>query len=126
MTEVKTKKSDQFPTDYWLYTVFEDWFDPCPLDENPSINGLEIEWYDRTYINPPYSNPLPWVRKAIETSKEGKRVVMLLKFDSTTKWFKLLMQANAHILYVGERLKHGGNYSAPFASMLVILERDVE
>lgn len=118
---IETKKTDQFPTDKWLLSVFADWFDPCPLNENPEIDGLAIEWGGRTYVNPPYSNPLPWVRKGIAEAQKGKTVVFLLKFDSSTRWFKELVQAGAHILYVGERLKHGGRYSAPFSSMLVVL-----
>ena len=115
------KNSDQFPTDEWIMKVFNDWFDPCPLNDNPVVDGLSISWKDKTYVNPPYSNPKPWVEKAIEENKQGKTVVMLLKFDSTTKWFKLLAEHNAHIIHVGERLKHGGKYSAPFSSMLVVL-----
>lgn len=118
---MQTKASDQFPTDSWLMNVFSDWFDPCPLNENPSVDGLAIDWHSKTYVNPPYSNPLPWVQKAIEENKQGKTIVMLLKFDSTTKWFKELVQAGCHIIYIGERMRHGGKYAAPFASMLVVL-----
>ena len=119
--EVKTKESDQFPTDEWLMSVFDDWYDPCPLNDKPTLDGLSLSWKDKTYVNPPYSNPKPWVEKAIQENKQGKTVVMLLKFDSTTKWFKLLAESNAHIIHIGERLKHGGKYSAPFSSMLVVL-----
>jgi hypothetical protein len=44
MKPIFTKESDQFPTDAWLLKVFEDWFDPCPLNSNPETDGLSIEW----------------------------------------------------------------------------------
>lgn len=56
-------------------------------------------------LNPPYSNPKPWVKKAIEESKKGKRIVMLLNVDPSTEWFSLLNEANAHFLWFAERLK---------------------
>ena len=73
--------------------IFDSWFDPCPLDENPKFNGLEVSWGHRTYVNPPYSNPLPWVEKAIEESKKGKTIIMLLNVDTSTKWFAKLNEA---------------------------------
>lgn len=120
---METKATDQFPTDAWLMQVFETWHDPCPLNPAPESNALEREWPDRTYVNPPYSKPLPWVRKGIQENQRGKLVVFLLKFDSTTEWYRELVQANAHIIHIGERLHHGAKYAAPFPSMLAILSR---
>lgn len=83
--------------------------------------GLDIEWPDKTYVNPPYSGPGPWVDKAIEESKKGKRIVMLLRVDTSTKWFAKLVEANAHILWFSRRLHFSGKAAANFASMMVIL-----
>lgn len=120
---IQTKKSDQFPSDEWILRTFDDWFDPCPLNDSPTIDGLTIEWKDKTYVNPPYSNPLPWVRKAIAESRGGKRIVMLLKMDTSTKWFAELQQAGAEFVWLSKRLKYGTNCAAPFPSMLVFLTR---
>lgn len=118
---VPTKASDQFPTDDWLLDVFGSWFDPCPLNDAPEVDGLSIAWGLRTYVNPPYSNPLPWVLKALEEHKQGKTVVLLLKLDTTTQWYRALLGGGAHFMYVGERLHHGAKYAAPFSSMLAVL-----
>ena len=118
---IQTKPSDQFPTDFWLKCVFEDWFDPCPLNSQPIIDGLVIDWGSRAYVNPPYSDPLPWVLKAIEEKSKGCSVVMLLKLDPTTRWYRALVESGAHFLFVGERLHHGGKYASPFPSVLVVL-----
>ena len=112
---------DNYETPSWLMELFKDWFDPCPL--NPKRDGLSIEWQDKTYVNPPYSNPLKWVEKAIEESKKGKLIVMLLRVDTSTKWFAKLVEAKAEILWFNKRLKFIDGRPANFPSMLVIIKR---
>jgi len=119
--------NDNYATDNRIMELFKDWFDPCPLNPNPNINGLEIEWKNKTYCNPPYSKPLKWVEKAIEENKKGKLIVMLMRMDTSTKWFKLLQEAGALFLWVNGRLRFNGGKPANFPSMLVVLNgRDVK
>ena len=110
--------SDSYPTPKWLMDVFKDWFDPCPLNNNPTFDGLSIDWKERTYVNPPYSEPLRWVEKAIVEKKKGKLVVMLLRADSSTKYFQRC-QEEGEVIYFGRRIKFNGK-TPYFASMLVI------
>ena len=49
--------NDNYATDDRIMQVFDGWFDPCPLNDNPNIDGLTIDWEDKTYVNPPYSSP---------------------------------------------------------------------
>lgn len=127
----KTKLTDNWATPNWLMELFKDWYDPCPLNNSPNINGLEINWRDKTYINPPYSSPLKWIEKAIEESKKGKTIAMLLKVDTSTKWFSLIHNCrDAHILWINKRLKFrnpnaDNKESSPagFPSMIVIFEK---
>jgi hypothetical protein len=60
-------KSDSWATPAKLYAELDAEFhfndDPCPLE---GIGGLEREWGTNTFMNPPYSNPTPWVKKAYE------------------------------------------------------------
>lgn len=114
--------TDSYATDNWIMQMFDDWFDPCPLDDNWTINGLLLDWPNKTFVNPPYSNPSAWVEKAIETSLDGKIVVMLLKHDTSTKWFKRLHEANARFLMIAGRLKYNTGKAAPFPSVLVVLD----
>jgi hypothetical protein len=84
---------------------------------------LEIDWKTPAFVNPPYSNPLAWVRKAILENEKGVDVVMLLRVDPSTRWYKELVEANAHFCYFNERLKFSDiKGSSNFASMLVYLE----
>ncbi len=113
---------DNWKTPDWIMNIFAHWFDPCPLNKNPDIDGLRIEWLDQTYVNPPYSNPLPWVEKAIEENKKGKTIAMLLKADTSTKYFYKLLEAKAQILWINRRLRFSNSETdAPFGCMLVIL-----
>ena len=54
------KSHDNWKTPKWLYNEldaeFHFDFDPCPLNHDISLwDGLEIEWLDSNFVNPPYS-----------------------------------------------------------------------
>lgn len=119
-----TMSSDDYETDSWILKIFDGWFDPCTLSrgEFREFDGLGSDWKNRTFVNPPYSNPLDWVEQAIKENKKGKTIVLLLKHDSSTKWYRLLHEAGAHFLMVNGRLKHNTGKSANFPSVLVVLE----
>ena len=115
--------NDNYATDNRIMDLFSNWFDPCPFNPNPTINGLNIDWKDKTYVNPPYSKPLEWVEKAIEENKKGKTIVMLLRMDTSTRWFKLLQENGAMFLWINGRLRFNNLKPANFPSMLVILNK---
>ncbi len=83
-------------------------FDPCPLHSN--FNGLNINWMDINFINPPYSRKLKeaFIRKAFEESKKGKLCVMLLPVSTSTKIFHEVIYPNAEIRFVKGRLAFEG------------------
>ena len=117
---VKMKDSDKWETPKWLMEHFKEHYDPCPSE--PNFDGLKVSWGTPSFVNPPYSNPLPWVKKAIEETKKGVAVIMLLRVDPSTQWYRLLVEAGAHFCYFNERLKFNDvKGSSNFASMLVFL-----
>jgi hypothetical protein len=118
---VNPTNSDKYVTDKWLKTIFTGWFDPCPINPEPFTDGLGSSWGDKTFVNPPYSNPLPWVRKGIKEAAKGKKIVFLLKHDSSTRWYAELKAAGARFLMVEGRLKHETGKSANFPSVLAVL-----
>ena len=83
-------------------------FDPCPYQHNlEDWNGLEIEWKERNFVNPPYSKTLKeaFVNKALEESKKGKLCVMLLPVSTSTKLFHEVILPNADkIEFIKRRL----------------------
>jgi DNA N-6-adenine-methyltransferase (Dam) len=85
----KSKANDSFRTPEWILDLlFEgiEYFDPCPLNLNPEKDGLSIAWPTNKpiFINPPWSNPRPWVEKAIAHKGE---VVMLLPMGTEAAWW---------------------------------------
>lgn len=42
---------------------------------------------EKIWCNPPYSKPLPFVKKCIELSQNNNEVFMLLNMDTSTAWF---------------------------------------
>jgi len=121
------KMTDDWGTPDWLMSVFETWFDPCPLDPLWKKSGLELEWgkfHDQIFVNPPYSDPRPWVEKAIsEHLEHGSTVVLLLKHDSSTQWYRRLHEEGARFLLIEGRLKFKGRGTKPcaFPSVLAVL-----
>ncbi len=96
-------------------------FDPCPYQHDVSKwDGLEVEWKDRNFINPPYSQKAKenFVAKAIEESKKGKLCVMLLPVSTSTKLFHSQILPNASdIQFVEKRIKFSGvNTKGEFVS----------
>ena len=108
-------------------------FDPCPLFAD--FDGLEIEWGERNFINPPYSRKLKdaFVKKAIEEASKGKLCVLLLPVSTSTILFHDYIQPNAdEIRFIKGRIKFVGvntfgekvtNKVGMHDSMLVILKR---
>jgi len=124
---MKRTMNDSYGTPQWLMDVFDGWFDPCPLNPCPKTDGLSLEWGGRTYCNPPYSKPDPWVNKAIEESGKGKTIVMLMRVDTSTRWFARLVEVDAHFFWYSGRMKFTDPFRressgrANFPSMLVVL-----
>ncbi len=83
-------------------------FDPCPFNHNiENWDGLHIDWKERNYINPPYSQKLKeaFVEKALLESLNGNLCVMLLPVSTSTKLFHNIILPNAtKIEFVERRL----------------------
>ena len=57
------KQDWKTPKNIYDHYMEHDFFDPCP--NNPKFNGLEIEWYYRNFVNPPYNEIDKWIDKAL-------------------------------------------------------------
>lgn len=78
-------------------------FDPCPYPKPDNFDGLDAEWGDSNYVNPPFGvvmhngkkkGATAWARKCLEESKKGKKVVMVYPID---KWVLMLLEAGAKV-----------------------------
>lgn len=52
------------------------------------------------WLNCPYSNPMPWVKKAAETQLNGLGVVMLLNADCSVGWFAEALKTVSEIRFI--------------------------
>lgn len=108
--------------------------DPCATFENHKCekyytkedNGLLKIWKgERVFCNPPYGREIgKWVEKAFnENQNNNVFIVLLLPARTDTKWFHDYIYMKHKIKFIKGRLKfNDGKQSAPFPSMLVILE----
>ncbi len=92
--------------------------DPCPLGGK---GGLDREWGNSVFVNPPYSQIKDWCKKAYEEYLKGKVVVMLIPSRTDTRyWHDYIMKAK-EIRFVKGRLKFGGSKTgAPFPSAIIV------
>ncbi len=92
--------------------------DPCPV--KPLFDGLEIEWSDMNFVNPPYKEISKWIDKAIFEQAKNHYSVFLIPSRTDTKWFIRAFCNCTEIRFVIGRIKFvGANNSAPFPSMIV-------
>lgn len=113
--------SDNWATDPAFYNILNEEFnfnfDPCPYNTGElDFDGLEVDWRERNFINPPYSDKKAtgnlksnFIRKAVEESRKGKLCVMLLPVSTSTKIFHEVIKPNAkEIRFVKGRIKFIG------------------
>ena len=116
-----SRKNDNWATPKVMYDYYikQNYFDPCPL--NSEFNGLEIEWKDKNFVNPPYSKIKDFVNKAIEEHKKGKEITLLIPARTDTKYFRKLVDYGCNIVFITGRLHFNESNSAPFPSCLIYL-----
>jgi hypothetical protein len=84
-------------------------------------DGLSQPWRGRCYVNPPYSDPCPWLARCESTHFEGGSVVALVKGDWSTRWWdRYCRRAPARCL-LASRVKFVGSkhFSANFPSAVI-------
>lgn len=114
------------PSAIYKHYINNGYFDPCPYNEGPiEVDGLAIEWRDRNFVNPPYSNLKAWTIKALEEYKKGREVVLLIPARTDTQAFKMLYNAGVMFIFITGRLHFNDSKNpAPFPSMLVYLTNE--
>lgn len=93
-------------------------------------NGLARDWMadadgGAAWMNPPYSDCLSWVSKALAESARGLVVVALLPARTDTAWFHAILkeQNRCEISFLRGRLRFGdAKGSAPFPSVVVLFK----
>jgi phage N-6-adenine-methyltransferase len=119
------------------------------------IDGLKFPWHEipvlqkgaSAFTNPPHSTVDEWIAKAIDESREGIKVVMLIPANIDTSWWHSLVRPCAaeiyevlHRVHFYGRIKvpkqpkdtpkdqikyEMGTAPAPFASAIVVFDTSV-
>lgn len=122
------KKNDVVETPDELYKILNDEFhfdfDPAPVWPNGVIerDGLECDWGQSNFINPPYSNIGKWFEKAYKESIKGKTSVFLVPFRLTPiYWRKWVYPYASEIRVIANRIQFK-NYpsTAPFPVGIIV------
>jgi phage N-6-adenine-methyltransferase len=129
-------KPDWWTSDHWatppavfdaIARVFGPFdLDACATEANAKCaryydeaqNGLAQPWLGRVWVNPPYSDPSPWIGKALDAThgREASRVVMLLPAATDTAWYHDLVLPYAHVVTVRGRVKFLGWHGKPIGT----------
>lgn len=83
----------------------------CEKFYSKETNCLKRCWGSNNHIwlNPPYSNITPFVKKAIEQMEHNNQIDMLLPCDTSTGWFYEAQQRAAEIIWItGEVYQEDG------------------
>jgi hypothetical protein len=87
------------------------------LFEGRDCHGLVFPWATLVrpgalcYVNPPYSNPMPWCERIVEAADAGLEIVALLKLDPSTKSSKLIRDRRDAKCDLDKRISfEGGKY----------------
>ena len=129
---MKWSGNDSYATPEYLYCALNSEFDfnldPCPFNPDwpkTGTDGLQLDWSGKVvFCNPPWSNILPWVNKAL-TSK--CLTVFLLPARTDTAWFHKLYAHKVEMRFFRKRVHFfdgNNNKKNPVDGTLVAIVRN--
>ena len=113
VAKVATKSSDEYYTPKWIFDAIGLDFDldVCAPQEGPlhtpaakwysaADDGLVQPWFGRVWMNPPYSNPTPWIDRWLDHGN-GMCLVPLTK----SMWSKNLWAADTVVMQTPPQMR---------------------
>ena len=96
----KTTDEQEYLTPECIASKYVGYFDPCPFPRQ-EWDGLQVEWGERAFVNPPFRYVRPWVEKAITESEKGCLVHMLIPSAVCTGvWHDLIFPKAREIIFL--------------------------
>ena len=90
-------------------------------------DALSFSWYQKVndmaalWMNPPYSDPGPWCKKAYEESQKGLIIVGCLPDDRSANWYQDWIEDKAPLVYVpNRRISFDGQNGNPKGSVFPV------
>lgn len=119
------EENDDVETPTWLYDFLNRQynfdFDPCPY--KCQVNNLDkkVKWGKSNYINPPYSDPYPWVSRALDETKNGNSSLLLIPVRTDNEyWRELIFPFAESIEFLSSKIQFKGyKQTFPFPLALV-------
>jgi site-specific DNA-methyltransferase (adenine-specific) len=130
-----SRKTDEWETPQKLFDALNREFDfkldvaatsenaKCERFYTKEDSGLDHDWLERNWCNPPYSQIGKWVLKARREQLKGNLTVMFIPARTETIWFhdSIYQKPNVEIRFLRKRVVFvGAKWNAPFPSMIVI------
>ena len=99
-------------------------YDPCPT--KPKFDGLESEWGNVNFVNPPYGKEIEkWIQKGYGENLRGKTVVFLIPSRTDTRWWHDYIMKADEIRFIRGRLKFDDQKNpAPFPSAIAVFKQN--
>ncbi len=94
----------------------------CHLHFNEQDNSLAQDWADIwgwAFLNPPFANIEPWVRKCYEESQRGAKIVALLPASVGSRWFAEWVWGKCELRFLTGRLTFIG-HDKPYPKDLML------
>lgn len=76
-------------------------YDPCPHPRPEEYNGLEADWGQMNWVNPPFTRCMRWAKKILIERDKGKTSVLILPIYQS-RVIAYLAEAGADIRYIGQ------------------------
>jgi len=130
--------TDKLETPDWLFkqlkSVFNFSFDAAASAGNNKCtlwsDSLDTDWKEVArggvvWLNPPYSNPGPFLAKAADEAVRGVTTVALIKGDPSTRWWQVFVEGVATLVWIPNRIRFNLNrkptkYPASFTTVLAV------
>lgn len=77
-------------------------FDACPFPRPDNFDGLQVDWGESTWVNPPFESPTKWVHKAIAEYRKSKKKKTIVFAFPTDKWIHYLLREGAEFRSMGD------------------------